>query len=222
MRAGKEPQNQGTTEHPPSPPEGGPRPAQVVIEELYVTDRGRKRARLVCVDLDAVRRGLRTPTSTDEDDWRRMRALMRASVGESVFEIWLDPLQLIGVDDDGAVVVTAPVQMLAWLRSRWGELITGCGDQAGRAIRFADEKERVAIADATMPAASGICGTAANNGRGVVTVATMRGSADADRMRSRRPCCSGLAPQRGPRSGTDVDMARSPAAACRTHPIPRR
>jgi hypothetical protein len=146
VRAGKEPQNQGTSEHPPSPPEGGLRPGQVVIEEHYVTERGRRRTRLVCVDLDAVRRGLRAPTSADEDDWRRVRAVMRERVGESVFEIWLDPLQLIGLDGGGALVVTAPVQMLAWLSSRWGELITGSGEQVGRAIRFADEKERVAIA----------------------------------------------------------------------------
>ena len=60
-RAGREPQNPRTKEDPPSPPDGGSSPDSILVEEAYVTARGRKRRRLVRVDLDEVRRGLGLP-----------------------------------------------------------------------------------------------------------------------------------------------------------------
>ena len=53
-RAGREPQNPRTL-HPPSPPEGGSGAERVLVEETYLTERGRRRRRLVAVDLAAVR-----------------------------------------------------------------------------------------------------------------------------------------------------------------------
>jgi len=97
-RAGREPQNPRTREDPPSPPAGGSSPDEILVEEAYVTERGRKRRRLVRVDLDAVRRGLGLPVLADRDAWGRIRARLRETVGESMFEIWLDPLELIAVD----------------------------------------------------------------------------------------------------------------------------
>src|SRR5204862_1561764 len=57
-RVGREPQNPRTI-HPPSPPEGGSSGEQVLVEETYVTERGRRRRRPVPVNLCAVRGRLR-------------------------------------------------------------------------------------------------------------------------------------------------------------------
>ena len=100
-RAGKEPQNPRTKKHPPSPPEGGSPPDAIFVEETYVTARGRKRRRSVRVDLDEVRRRLGIPDVADRDDWEQIRKRLRELVGDSTFEIWLEPLELIAIDSDG-------------------------------------------------------------------------------------------------------------------------
>ena len=144
-RAGKEPQNPRTLEHPPNPPEGGRGPDSVIVERTYVTERGRTRRRTVRVDLAEVRRGLGIPTSADHADWQRIRSPLTEAVGETTFAIWLEPLQLIAIDNGRALVVAAPSQTLSWVRQRFGRLLTTCAQSAGREIRLADESERAAI-----------------------------------------------------------------------------
>ncbi len=92
-RAGKEPQNPRTPEpqNPPTPLAGGRADRSMMIEQNFITDRGRRRRRIVPVDLDAVRRGLGIPTAEDQRDWQQIRELLRAKVGESQFDIWLEP-----------------------------------------------------------------------------------------------------------------------------------
>ena len=67
----------------------------MLVEQSYVTDRGRTRRRKVNVDLEAVRRGLALPTTDDRGDWERIRGLLGETVGESRFAIWLAPLELV-------------------------------------------------------------------------------------------------------------------------------
>jgi hypothetical protein len=80
----------------------------VTIEQTYVTERGRKRRAAVRVDLDEVRRGLGLPGVADRGDWERIRTLLLEAVGESQFEIWLEPLELIAIDRPVRLVVAAP------------------------------------------------------------------------------------------------------------------
>jgi hypothetical protein len=145
-RAGREPQNPRTKEHPPSPPAGGSSPDEILVEEAYVTARGRKRHRLVQVDLDSVRRGLGLPVLPDRDAWDRIRVGLRDAVGDSTFEIWLDPLELIAVDTTDALVISAPPATCSWVRSRYAGVLTRCAEREGRALRLADEPERRAFA----------------------------------------------------------------------------
>jgi hypothetical protein len=145
-RAGKEPQNPRTKKDPPSPPEGGSALGSVTIEQTYVTERGRRRRRGVRVDLDEVRRGLGLPGVADRDDWERIRSLLLGAVGESRFEIWLEPLELIAIDASGALVVAAPADTCSWVRGRFGPVLTHCSQQASRELRLADEAERIALA----------------------------------------------------------------------------
>ena len=79
----------------------------MLVEETYVTDRGRIRRRAVAVDLGAVRARLRAAGGADRAGWEQIRAVLLDAVGESTFEIWLTPVELLAVDLDGELVVTA-------------------------------------------------------------------------------------------------------------------
>jgi hypothetical protein len=147
-RAGREPQNPRTI-HPPRPPQGGTGSGSVLIEEVCVTDRGRKRRRTVRVDLDDVRRRLVRPTAGDRADWRRVRDELLNAVGESTYAIWLEALELIAVDKAGVLVVSAPAQTRSWLAVRFWRLIAACAEVVGRQLRLADEPEAKAMTATT-------------------------------------------------------------------------
>jgi len=44
------------------------------------------------------------------------------------------------------LVVAAPLQTASWVRSRFGQLMAGCAQRAGRELRLAKEPERIALA----------------------------------------------------------------------------
>jgi hypothetical protein len=144
-RTGKEPQNPRTKKDPPSPPEGGSSLGSVIIEQTFLSERGRKRSRGVRVDLDEVRRGLGLPSVADRGDWERIRTLLFEAVGESQFAIWLEPLDLIAIDASGALVVAAPAATCSWIRDRFGRLLDRCSQLTSRELRLADEPERRAL-----------------------------------------------------------------------------
>ena len=144
-RAWKEPENHRTSEHPPNPPEGGLRDSELFVEESYVTERGRKRTRLVRVDVDAVCRGLTPATSADCEAWLNACALMRKTVGASGFEIWLSSIELVALDRDRSLVLTAPEATLSWVQTRFGRLISHCCEQSDGGVRFASTQERAAL-----------------------------------------------------------------------------
>ena len=142
-RAGSGPQNPNT--HPPNPPEGGGADS-IVIEETCLTERGRKRSRLVTVDLATVRSHLRAAGTEDRAAWEQIRELLLEAVGESIFHIWLRPLQLLAIDPDGTLVVAVPDLIGGWVRPRFARVLVSAADRAGRAVRFADGAERRAFA----------------------------------------------------------------------------
>jgi len=139
-RAGREPQNPRIKD-PPSPPEGGSRPDSMIVEQTYVTERGRRRRRMVRVDLDEVRRGLGLATVQDRGAWQRIRELVGGTVGESSFAIWLEPVELIAVDGERRLVVAVPAATAAWTTERFGRLLAECADRVGRELRFASDPE---------------------------------------------------------------------------------
>lgn len=142
-RAGYDPLNPRTGD-PPNPPEGGRPPDRVLIEQPFISDRGRKRRRLVRVDLADVRRGLDPPSPGDHDDWERIRQLLRARLGEDMFAIWLGPLELIAVDAS-VLVIAAPSETVSWVRDRYGRLLSATAERTGSELRFAEEPERMAF-----------------------------------------------------------------------------
>jgi hypothetical protein len=145
VRAGKEPQNQRTKEHPPNPPQGGRSDNSITIEETYTTGSGRKRHRRVDVNLDEVRGTLGVPGACDHADWGRIRTLLAEAVGESTFAIWLEPVELIAIDADGALVLHAPPELRGWLQERFGRVVAQAAERAGRATRMADVARSAAM-----------------------------------------------------------------------------
>jgi len=117
----------------------------MIIEETYITDRGRRRRRRVRVDLDGVHRGLRIPTAEDRRDWQHIREVLEDRVGESTFAIWLEPVELIAIDGDRRFVLAVPPATAGWTSERFGRVLAACASRVGRAVRFADEPERQAV-----------------------------------------------------------------------------
>jgi len=116
-----------------------------VVEETYLTERGRKRRRPVRVELAAVRERLAAAGAAEQSAWEQIRARVLQAVGESAFEIWLAPLELIAVDFAGSLVIDTPDATRSWVQTRFGRLLERCAADAGRAIRFAEELERLAL-----------------------------------------------------------------------------
>jgi hypothetical protein len=144
-RTGRNPRTPEPKEHPPSPPEGGSSDQSITIEETYLTDRGRRRRRRVNVDLDEVRRTLGVPGPADHASWERIRMLLVERVGGSTFDIWLDAVQMVAVDTDGALVLDGPDGTRGWVRERYGGVIADCAGRAGGTVRFASEAQAFAV-----------------------------------------------------------------------------
>jgi chromosomal replication initiator protein len=54
--------------------------------------------------------------------WRELRADLRRAVGDSTFEIWLEPLELVAFRD-GKLLIDAPTATRAWVTKRFGRLL---------------------------------------------------------------------------------------------------
>jgi hypothetical protein len=143
-RAGREPQNH-RTRHPPNPPKGGRSLDHVIVEQLHRTPAGRARRRPVRIDLADVRRDLGLPTAGDRAAWNAIRGSLRTTVSESTFDIWLDPLELIAVDDSSELVIAAPSELTPWTRQRFGRVIAAIAETAERRVRFAEDHEQLAL-----------------------------------------------------------------------------
>lgn len=139
-RAGREPLNP-RTQNPPNPPEGGRPDSRIFIEETFRSERGRLRRRRVPVDIEATCAGFQRPALPDLVDWKRIRELLAARVGESTFAIWLDPLELRAVDASQALIVDAPEATRSWLRERFRRVICASADRVGRQVLVADEAQ---------------------------------------------------------------------------------
>jgi hypothetical protein len=137
-RAGREPLNP-RTQNPPNPPEGGRQDSRIFIEETFRSERGRLRRRRVPVDVEATCAGFERPGLPDVVDWKRIRELLAARVGESTFAIWLDPLELRAVDACQALIVDAPDATRSWLSERFRRVICEAADHVGRQVLVADE-----------------------------------------------------------------------------------
>ena len=91
-----------------------------------------------------MRARLRAAGEADLAAWEQVAGAAAETVGESTFEIWLEPLELIAVDRDGTLIVSAPEATVSWVAQRFGRVLDGAAQRAGRPLRIADEVERKA------------------------------------------------------------------------------
>jgi hypothetical protein len=135
-RPGKESQNQRTT--PPDPPEGGHGERVSILEE-FVNDRGRRRQRLVQADPATE---LSPTTAADHAAWKACRQLLREALGDSMFEIWLAPFELIAVSRiDGALLIAGGAESQTWVERRYGRVLASVSGRCGRLVRVASDRE---------------------------------------------------------------------------------
>ncbi|HET6997754.1 MAG TPA: chromosomal replication initiator protein DnaA [Solirubrobacterales bacterium] len=85
--------------------------------------------------------------------WRATQERLQASVPESTFRLWLEPLQVVGADAD-ALYLTAPEGIRAWAERRYSALISEAlakSDSPLRRVVFSADNsgpgERVAASD---------------------------------------------------------------------------
>ena len=62
------------------------------------------------------------------DAWRDVRAELRRAVGESTWEIWLEPLEVKSLQGN-VLSVTAPPSTLSWVAQRFGRLLDTCAQE---------------------------------------------------------------------------------------------
>jgi chromosomal replication initiator protein len=78
-------------------------------------------------------------------DWERIREDVAGALDASTFAIWIDPLKLIAIDRDGALLLACPERLAGWLSRRFLPLITRGGAQAGREVRLAEPEQLAAL-----------------------------------------------------------------------------
>ena len=80
--------------------------------------------------------------------------MLMDDVGESTFEIWLAPLELLAIELEDALVVSAPRETVGWVTRRFGRILDSAAGRVGRRLRVADELEWRAAATLTPIAAT--------------------------------------------------------------------
>jgi len=61
--------------------------------------------------------------------WSELRAELRQRVGDSAFEVWLEPLELVAIRD-GKLLLGAPGTTRSWLAKRFGRVLDTCAKHA--------------------------------------------------------------------------------------------
>jgi hypothetical protein len=153
--AGSNAVNPGTQEHPPNPPARGEPTDSISLVEHHITDRGRRRQRTRTVNLAEIRSQLSPPAARDLRDWQTVRAQLARTVKAGMFEIWLDPLELIGVDRTGTLLLSCDEQLRSWIAGRWGQALDVAAADADRHVRLATPAELHAMTDSAAPATAG-------------------------------------------------------------------
>jgi chromosomal replication initiator protein len=90
-----------------------------------------------------------SPQHDFEGLWRATQKRLQASVPESTYRLWLEPLKAAGAADD-TLYLTAPESIRAWTERRYSALIAEALAEAGtelRQVSFAEPREVPALAD---------------------------------------------------------------------------
>jgi chromosomal replication initiator protein len=84
--------------------------------------------------------------------WRELRTELRRTVGESTYEIWLEPLELVAIRD-GKLLVKAPPATENWVAKRFGRVLENCARLVfGSEVEVELSSQTQGIARPTRPA----------------------------------------------------------------------
>jgi chromosomal replication initiator protein len=95
-----------------------------------------------------------SPTDLDAL-WRSTQQRLRASVPESTYKLWLEPLEAVGVDSD-TLYLKAPEGIRAWAERRYSALIAAAVAETGTQL------QRVSFAAPREPSGGGAAGPELN------------------------------------------------------------
>ena len=94
----------------------------------YIRRPGRPRAPALANRIPSVPAKGRLPLSVPAEPtaaWRELRAELRRAVGESTYDIWLEPLELVAVRGE-KLLLEAPPATEAWVSRRFGRILNAC------------------------------------------------------------------------------------------------
>ncbi len=86
--------------------------------------------------------------------WHELRAELRRAVGESQYEIWLEPIELVAVRD-GKLFLAAPPAIRPWVAKRFGRVLERCARAAFGSnvqVEFSTHRHHLAGQPASQPA----------------------------------------------------------------------
>jgi len=84
-------------------------------------------------------------SQADQDRWNRVKARLRAEVGEDVFTSWFTRMELEGIDQD-TVRLSVPTRFLrSWIQSHYAEKVLACWQAENPAIIRIDLAVRTAV-----------------------------------------------------------------------------
>ncbi|HLJ04012.1 MAG TPA: chromosomal replication initiator protein DnaA [Solirubrobacteraceae bacterium] len=88
--------------------------------------------------------------------WREIRNRLRRTLGDSMYSVWIEPLELDSLDEK-TLILKAPGETEAWLRKRYGRVLDRCARAVlGEDIEVRFAGERPARAGAAVTAETGV------------------------------------------------------------------
>src|SRR5213083_1539033 len=84
-------------------------------------------------------------TSTDLEQWSRVKQRLRAEVGDDIFSSWFARMDLDGLDDD-VVRLSVPTRFLkSWIQAHYAERVLACWKSEHPLVRRIEVSVRSAV-----------------------------------------------------------------------------
>ena len=90
---------------------------------------------------------------SDQERWLRVKARLRAEVGEDIFTSWFARMDLEGIEGDTVRLSVATRFLKTWVQSHYGEKVLLCWQAEASALRRIDVVVRSAVIRANATAA---------------------------------------------------------------------
>ncbi len=92
-------------------------------------------------EAEAAAKAIEPATDDAVAAWERVRAEMRRAVSEAMWQLWLEPLALLGTAAGGVLVIGVSAESRGWITSSFARLIAKCFESVGATGRLATVAE---------------------------------------------------------------------------------